>query len=84
LAVFGSGRQTAGEGAGGGAGRGQRAADFGRAQPDRDGDGREGGGDLLLVQQAAGDVAVDLERAPVQRAVASAGPRLLEDGQLGG
>ena len=41
-------------------------------------------GDLLVVEEAAGDVAVDLERAPVEGAVALAGGGPAEGGQLGG
>jgi hypothetical protein len=66
------------------AGRGQGAGGLGRTEPDGLGDGGEGEGDLFLVEDPAGDVAVDLERRAVEGAVALAGGGPAEGGQLVG
>src|SRR4029453_10530350 len=78
------GRHHAGVGQGGRAGRGQGAADFRRTEPDSSGGASERKGDALLVKDAASDVAVDLERGPVEGAVALAGGGPAEGGQLVG
>src|SRR4029450_12405949 len=83
-AGIGWGRDGAGVGQAGGAGGGQGAGGLGRTEPDRSPDGGGGQGDVLVVEDAAGDVAVDLERRVVEGAVALAGGGPAEGGQLGG
>jgi hypothetical protein len=68
----------------GGAGGGEGAVHLGGVQPDGECGVGERLGDLLSVQEAAADVAVDLERAGVEGAVAGARRRLLELRQLVG
>src|SRR5829696_10280053 len=59
-------------------------ADLDPVKADGEGDGGEGEGDVLVVEDAAGDVAVDLEGAAVEGVVSVAGGGPAEGGQLGG